>query len=501
MALDPVLGPAIAVIDAWSIYMWVFGLLNTKVEDHSKKLETLAEDTYNSVQDIVVLLENLDAQLAFEDSRLSMKIELESLNLLYVFNEDPSSQEWKNWASQVVESIGGDTSHGALDILHELMATDDEDNIIEIFRKKTKKIIDSDLIHTETLTRRVMEFFLSLQTWQALNYQLLFQANEYLYGPSGNNFDYKAMIARTHKEHEKFNKILEDIDDSNNFVERLDANLDEDSIEEELWVPYTAYVHLEKIVAEPEHVVIGFQLIKLEKTFCSLKDKNGKCKDYDDDKTIRLAIRIKQGVLNEMGRISKAEKEWIEPTNFKRENREGKDYVLFFKYVKNEAHYNYVDLSFIEAGPGKAIVGITFCKSGNRLALCVKTMEVDFLTGDLNNGEWTDPPWGKDYLTLSKEGQRRVSGQIVETNPPAMITGVGLTIKENTKNHESFAIRAKDVFKFVPNGKSCNDGDFSNFVLGIEDDGNLDCCDGFAYNKTIQVCTGDGKGPYYRGTN
>ena len=486
-------------VNVISVVMFILGLSPSNDSNNSQKLESLAEDTYKSVQDIIALLENIDEQLAFENAKFSIKYELNSLNLLKELKEDPTSEEWRKWATHVVESIGGDTSHGALEIIHQLIIKDYGENLLEIFRDKTQSQIDSDLIHTETLTRRMIEYFLTLQSWQALGQNLLFQANEYLYGPSGNNFDYKAMIVRSQNQSEKFKEIFTKINDSSNYVQRADILESKD----ELWFDEVYYAHLEEIeVTDSHHVVIGFQLFKY----------------YGN----RLAIRIKQGIIKEMGVIGNTSynDEWVDPKNTG--GKEGEDFKKLYEYNKKVDLYHYMDLSFIQIDPGKAIVGIRFCVSGNRIGLCVKTMEVDFITGnligELKNGEWTDPPWGKKHVQIRGHNGcfRLGSSQIVETNPPAIMTGVGIYEKQNVHTRETYldgnenwsgkcyawALKAKDIFEFTETtdtGKSCK-GDFSNFHLRAGNEGDdLDCCDGFAYNKTKQICTGDGKGPYFIG--
>ena len=81
-----------------------------------------------------------------------------------------------------------------------------------------------------------------------------------------------------------------------------------------------------------------------------------------------------------------------------------------------------MDLSFIKAGPGRAMVGIKFCVRGNRVALCIKTADVKFFAGKVGQGEWSSPPWGDHYGSFSDFIY--MQGNVVETNPPAMTTAL-----------------------------------------------------------------------------
>ena len=359
-----------------------------------------------------------------------------------------------------------------------------------------KKKISDDAIRTETLTRGITNYYYSVTVWQALGYSLLFKANDILRGPSANNFQYKLMISRMSKQKAVLKEILETIDDSDNYIVReLDSapiDCDNGCGKCGLSLSNLEFLHRGGVEADDGKVVTGFRFIQ-HPTY-----------------TNRLAVSIKQGELKEMGVIG--DQDWKEPDD--------NDWHTHF-YNNGDHYYNnyYADWTFHQADPGRAIVGIKICVKNKRVQLCIKTKKVHFASGQLGpvddwseavkndgshgalrwgvngNQEWTD----KGYWKL-KEAEYYAEDEVVESNPPAMLTGVGLFGKEGCDNWNMrhLAIRAKDIFEFDETSlKSC-DGEHSDYSK--EESDTVGCCGEYMYDSSSQRCIEDEYGvkePHY----
>merc|ERR1712029_1043815 len=103
-------------------------------------------------------------------------------------------------------------------------------------------------------------------------------SNKLKYGPQGSNYDYRKMVDRISQQSEKFSSVLKGIDDSESYlVSSWKRNSNQLSHEN------ANYAHLGEVLVDEGHVVIGFDFFH-----------------YGN----RLAIKLKQGVLNEIGVIT-----------------------------------------------------------------------------------------------------------------------------------------------------------------------------------------------------
>ena len=420
------------------------------------------------------------------------------LNLKNIANPKTEFEEYEEWATRVTHYKIKD----ALSALHsDIISADPEHNILQIIKEDLKKKISDDAIRTETLTRGITNYYYSVTVWQALGYSLLFKANDILRGPSANNFQYKLMISRMSKQKAVLKEILETIDDSDNYIVReLDSapmDCDNGCGKCGLSLSNLEFLHRGGVEADDGKVVTGFRFIQ-HPTY-----------------TNRLAVSIKQGELKEMGVIG--DQDWKDPDD--------NDWHTHF-YNNGDHYYNnyYADWTFHQADPGRAIVGIKICVKNKRVQLCIKTKKVHFASGQLGpvddwseavkndgshgalrwgvngNQEWTD----KGYWKL-KEAEYYAEDEAVESNPPAMLTGVGLFGKEGCDNWNMrhLAIRAKDIFEFDETSlKSC-DGEHSDYFKEQSDDADaMRCCGEYIYDSTFQTCIEDEYGveePHYKG--
>ena len=420
------------------------------------------------------------------------------LNLKNIANPKTEFEEYEEWATRVTHYKIKD----ALSALHsEIISSDPQHNILRTIKEDLKKKISDDSIHTETLTRGITNYYYTVSVWQALGYSLLFKANDILKGPSANNFQYKLMISRMSKQKKVLKEIIETIDDSDNYIVReLDsAPIDCDNGCGKCGLAFSdvEFLHRGGAEADDGKVVTGFKFIR-HPTW-----------------TNRLAISIKQGELKEMGVIG--EQDWKDPDD--------NDWHTHF-YNNGDEHYNkyYADWTFQKEAPGRAIVGIRLCTptadGRKRVQLCIKTKKVHFASGELGpvddwseavkndgshgalrwgvngNQEWTDVGYWK-----LKDGEYYAEDEPVESNPPAMLTGVGLFGKEGC-NTQHIAMRAKDIFEFDETDlKSC-DGKHSDFFK--EESDTVGCCGEYIYDSSSQACIEDEYGveePHYKGNS
>ena len=119
-----------------------------------------------------------------------------------------------------------------------------------------------------------------------------------------------------------------------------------------------------------------------------------------------------------------------------------------------------------------------------------------------------------DDVVLFAEDER------VETNPPAMLTGVGLMSKSepqsDTCDYQSgggydvvydsikhLVIRAQDIFKFDETTLKTCEGDHSSYYREEWDNTEeISCCGEFIYNATAQACVENEHGfevPHFKG--
>ena len=430
------------------------------------------------------------------------------LNLKNIANPKTEFEEYEEWATRVTHFKIRD----ALSALHsEIISSDPQHNILRTIKEDLKKKISDDSIHTETLTRGITNYYYTVSVWQALGYSLLFKANDILKGPSANNFQYKLMISRMSKQKKVLKEIIETIDDSDNYIVReLDsAPIDCDNGCGKCGLAFSdvEFLHRGGAEADDGKVVTGFKFIR-HPTW-----------------TNRLAISIKQGELKEMGVIG--DQDWKEPEAGSNEV-EDVDYT-YTTYTTRQA-----DWTFHQADPGSTIVGIKFCRDEDnldkrRMSLCIKTKKVNFASGQLGSADdWSDPvqkadvgsgsgvlkwgstdedgvlKWGwtdEDFLTV--KSSYFAEDEVVEANPPAMLTGVGLFGKEcdGDDNIKHFAIRANDIFEFdETNLKSC-DGEHSDYTK--EESDTVGCCGEYIYDTSSQRCIEDEYGveePHYKYT-
>jgi len=330
--------------------------------------------------------------------------------------------------------------------------------------------------------------------WQALGFSLLFKANDILQGPSANNFQYKLMISRMSDQKAVLREIMETIDDSDNYIVR---ELNPEPIDCD-WLCGLCghnlndlkFLHLGGVEADDGKVVTGFKFIQ------------------HPNETNRLAISIKQGELKEMGVIG--EQDWKEPG-------EG-DSQQFYGSGLDTIHE--ADWTFHQADPGRTIVGIKFCVEDVRVGFCIKTKKVNFASGQLGSADdWSDAvkksgddgllQWDGEKWKNTDKGSYKLyknsytvvaEAEVVEANPPAMLTGVGLFGKEgcNSLKKKHLVIRANDIFEFDETSlKSC-DGEHSDYSK--EESDTVGCCGEYMYDSSSQRCIEDEYGvkePHY----
>merc|ERR1712060_415135 len=355
-------------------------------------------------------------------------------------------------------------------------------SLIEKLKENSEFQVNEDDIHTETVARLVTDYFRTLTAEQTKGYELLFQANNYLYGASGNNDIYKLMVERFHEQGEKFKTVLEDSKSLDQYLIRFDDY----NVGDTFAMNDHRFVHLDAVEADEGKVVTGFQLYY---------------------KGNRLVVKIKQGTLREMGVIDN--NDWKSEDSYSWNNIHGENYIKYFDAKRTKkTDYHYIDFGFYQADVGRTIVGIKFCIENNRVALCVKTMKVDFASGTLSDkSDWEHTPkkWGDqahvkvDYMSSQKI--RYVSKREVESNPVGMLTGVGLFWDPTScgsrcaAKHKPLAIRANDYFEPEEKGEYC--GQYSNYRMEEGKDINPACCGDYIYNKNAQVCNDQQIGPLF----
>ena len=446
-------------------------------------LEALAKNTQADVDVIknILLFED------FDDSQQAISIALSDF-VMQIDGRAPWSV-WKDWAGKTLRSL----DDGALNVLHQITITPNEEkNIIKIFKKNVESSFVSE---KQTLTRRMAYFMYQVQSWQAMGYNLVFQANRILSGPQGNNWDYIKMVQRINEQSGKFSSVLDDIDDSGSYLvsswERINCHCTMNCHNCQLSLKEANYAHLGDVVVDEGHVVIGFKFYV-----------------YGN----RLAIKLKQGVLNEIGVITQAKEEWKYPVDpIEANDIEGERYIRIF-----DDNYDrfYLDLSFVQAEKGSTIVGVKFCLRGNRMGICIKTKKVDFSTGALSGGKWSAEPWsegntntvnywmlgnGDVYSDGSEEwnvpgvNTQYVDAVEVVSDPPAMLTGVGMWTKVDRDPWKfQLRLKARDIFEFDGDrSMNCDDGNYPYFGVETDDKTAFACCNGYLYNKTAQICLKD----------
>ena len=411
--------------------------------------------------------------------------------LKIIANPITEFEAYEEWATRVTHYRIRD----ALSALHsDLTSADPELNILRTIKQDLENTISADAIHTETLTRGMTNYFYSLTLWQALGFSLLFKANDILQGPSANNFQYKLMISRMSDQKAVLREIMETIDDSDNYIVR---ELNPEPIGCD-WLCGLCghnlndlkFLHLGGVEADDGKVVTGFKFIQ------------------HPNETNRLAISIKQGELKEMGVIG--EQDWKEPG-------EG-DSQQFYGSGLDTIHE--ADWTFHQADPGRTIVGIKFCVDDVRVGFCIKTKKVNFASGQLgsaddwsdavkksgDNGllQWDGEKWkntDKGFYKLYKNSFTVIAeAEVVEANPPAMLTGVGLFGKEgcNSLKKKHLVIRTNDIFEFDETSlKSCG-GEHSDYSK--EESDTIGCCGEYMYDSSSQRCIEDEYGvkePHY----
>merc|ERR1719266_1148942 len=142
------------------------------------------------------------------------------------------------------------------------------------------------------------------------------KANDIIDGPSANDIYYKKLVAAVSDQNEIIKEIIEAIDDSDSY---LNPNLQGRPLTYESSLPFKdhQYVHLGEVVADEGKVVTGFQFFH-----------HGN----------RLAIKIKQGVLKELGNIG--EEDWKDETeDIKADDVEGEHYAKFYDINRDEVYY------------------------------------------------------------------------------------------------------------------------------------------------------------------
>ena len=411
--------------------------------------------------------------------------------LKIIANPITEFEAYEEWANRVTHYRIRD----ALSALHsDLTSADPELNILRTIKQDLENTITADAIHTETLTRGVTNYFYSLTLWQALGFSLLFKANDILQGPSANNFQYKLMISRMSDQKAVLREIMETIDDSDNYIVR---ELNPEPIDCD-WLCGLCghnlndlkFLHLGGVEADDGKVVTGFKFIQ------------------HPNETNRLAISIKQGELKEMGVIG--EQDWKEPG-------EG-DSKQFYGSGLDTIHE--ADWTFHQADPGRTIVGIKFCVDDVRVGFCIKTKKVNFASGQLGSADdWSDAvkksgddgllQWDGEKWKNTDKGSYKLyknsytvvaEAEVVEANPPAMLTGVGLFGKEgcNSLKKKHLVIRTNDIFEFDETSlKSC-DGEHSDYSK--EESDTVGCCGEYMYDSSSQRCIEDEYGvkePHY----
>ena len=507
--------------------MTFIGIAENAVKDGSKektepfdfqKLEDLAVETLDISKEILDILKYEDIK------KIKEAIEEEHHNLMDIMSiADPNTEfeVYQKWANRIAYYKIEDT----LSALHtDIISVESDTNILHKIKDDLNDKINEDSIHTETLTRGVTNYYYSLSIWQALGYSLLFKANDILHGPTANNFYYKLMTSRISEQIARLKNIVDTIDDSGNFIVR-DKSPIPLACESNLPLKDIPYVHLGGVEADDDKVITGFTFIRYESSN-------------------RLAISIKQGELKELGVIG--EENWKDPEQGVSSSDEDLvDYAKFYDSSLEEIYY--IDWSFIRADAGRAIVGIKFCLAGSgigrRVGLCIKTKKVNFAAGQLGQAdEWSDAPWKNDG---SGEGEFRfdtggwwvdkdywqigghefhayfAEDQRVETNPPAMLTAVGLFSKTSEHINQCYydssnlfsgpentwmkhlAIRATDIFEFdVASLKTCAGEHSSYYREQWDNTHDISCCGEYIYNATAQACIENEYGvkePHFKG--
>merc|ERR1712242_255443 len=372
---------------------------------------------------ILSLLEDFHLLANYERAKSQIRV---SAGRLGETRDDPDKlQDWATEWQKILDD--------QLYIFHNIII-EGSPSLIEKLTENSEFQVNQDDIHTETVARLVTDYFRTLTAEQTKGYELLLQANNYLYGASGNNDIYKLMVERFHEQGEKFKAVREDSKSIDQNLIRLDKYNRGDTFA----MNDHKYVHLEAVEADEGKVVTGFQLYY---------------------KNNRLVVKIKQGTLREMGVIEN--NDWKSEDSYSWSSIHGENYIKYYDGDgTKKTDYHYIDFGFYQADVGRTIVGIKFCIENNRVALCVKTMKVDFASGTLSDKsywEHTPKKWGDqahekvDYMSSLHISY--VSKREVESNPVGMLTGVGLfwdTISCGSscaKESKPLAIRANDYFE------------------------------------------------------
>ena len=272
------------ILTAVKVFLFVYNLAKKKGKEDIKLVENLA---VSSIQSDVKEILNLLHMENWEEVKNAIEIEMNALDdLMEATDYDPASQPWIDWARRVKSSLGGvdADSAGALQTLNRLVTTTEADNVVQLYAEGVKqewerKVLDEGWNPTKTLHRAVTEFFNAMQVWQGLGFQMLLQANNILYGPTGNDLDYKIFIKRVHDQHLRWEEIHSTISSGHLSLEYVSPHYSQGEI------PLSHYKYLHLYAAKPNegYIVTGF--------------------DFD---TIgnRVSLRIKQSKLESMGAIS-----------------------------------------------------------------------------------------------------------------------------------------------------------------------------------------------------
>ena len=489
------------IIEAIDMALSVYGIATTlfgiAVPEEKSRLETLAENTQADVIFIKGILQFRD----FSESQQDISIAMD--DFANQIDGNAPWSEWEKWAGATLASLDGEDNgadNGALSILHQIIKTDNkEKNIIDIFKNNVQNSLVSE---KQTVSRLLTNFMFEVQSWQAIGYHLVFQANRIKYGPQGNNWDYRKMVQRISAQSKYMSSVLKSIDDSESYLVSSWKRNYKDQLNHE----DANFAHLGEVLVDEGHVVIGFKLYH-----------------YGN----RLAIKLKQGVLNEIGVITQAQEEWKYPVDsIKSDDKAGVHYTKIFDNSYDDR--SYLDLSFVKAEKGSTIVGVKFCMRGNRMGICIKTKKVDFSTGTLSGGKWSDAPWSDgntntvNYWTLGNGGAywseeyrtnyditpgqtRYIDAVEVVSDPPAMLTGVGMKTKVDFRLLPNYSqnpfptwyfgaqlqLKARDIFEFVEDRTMNCDGKYPYFGVETDDKTSFSCCNGYLYNKTAQICLKD----------